>query len=325
MLNFSSSEEYESEYDIQKQRVTYNDAIYDIPEDNEIAILVECLSEDSEFEVPSNIEFDNSTYIVSKITPNAFKNSKIKKLRFAGDTSISVLKKESIRSQELEYLRLPFQLGKLDFAWCSSTPNLKEISINENNNHFIVEDDALYDTEKTILYFVSRNKRHFTVPKTVKIIASYAMEQCRKLVKVDFEEDSILEEILPWAFAHSRIKSILLPKSLKTISYDAFFYCKRLTEVQFEDGCALKNILYGAFKDTSLKEITLPPTVAKIGASAFENCENLSSVTLLKEGSVEILKKAFQNVDKQFRLTLSNATQPFGNGTPLPGNILHTI
>ncbi|OHS93793.1 hypothetical protein TRFO_02300 [Tritrichomonas foetus] len=301
--------------------ITVGDFTYDIFSDS-TATIVGCHTKEKIIDIPSAVLYEDDLFIIKDIGPRIFENTEVEEIAFLGDSSVNTLKRDVFFSKTLKKVTLPLMIEKLECGWCNFTLSLNEIAIDDNHPSFIVENGTLYKKDKTILYFVPRKTRSFIVPSSVKIIAAYAFEQCRRIRKIEFEPNSNLEHLYPWAFSHSRLKTITLPKSLKTIGYDAFFYCKKLREVEFEADCKLKEVLYGAFKDSSIEEIELPPTVVKIGQSAFENCEYLKNVKLYSDHEVKIWKKAFLYTHHNFKLEILASTKLSGNGIPLPENMV---
>ena len=63
-----------------------------------------------------------------------------------------------------------------------------------------------------------------SIPKTVRVIGSYAFASCKKLRKVVFEEG--LQYINNWAFISCNIEDITLPNSLIFLGENAFLGSK---------------------------------------------------------------------------------------------------
>lgn len=295
------------------KRITIDGIQYALFDDN-TATIIDCNFSGKNFEVPSNLEDDDEFYIINEISPKALKNTKIEEISFRGDCSISFFGRDSLFCHSLKKISFPIQLNRLEQGWCSFTIKLSDIDIGESNKHFSFENGILYDHKKTILYFCSRKKSSVVIPSTVKIISSYAFEQCRRLETVTFEDQSQLEEIQPWAFSRSHIRSINIPKTVKEIHCNAFFWCKRLREVNFNEDSNLNEIHHAAFKDTQITEITLPKSTTRIGKNAFQNCSFLEELTVYHKGELDIEKNAFKNVNKEFVMNVSTQTKLKGKG-----------
>ena len=296
------------------KRITMDGITYALSDYDYTATLVDCSLEVKKFEVPSNFQIGDDFYTVKDIGPRAFKNTKIEEISFRGDCSISSFARDSLFCHTLKTVVFPYQLRKLDQGWCSFTINLLNIDLSQTDKHFVFDDGVLYDRKKSVLYFCSRKKSSVIIPSSVKIIAAYAFEQCRRLETVKFEDQSCLEEIQPWAFSRSHLRSINVPKTVKEIHCNAFFWCKRLREVNFEEGSLLVEIHHAAFKETPLSEITLPIQTSKIGKGAFQNCTNLKELSIYHHGDLYTDKNAFKNVNEDFVLNISTQTKLLGKG-----------
>ncbi|KAK8888883.1 hypothetical protein M9Y10_033623 [Tritrichomonas musculus] len=272
-------------------------------------------SDETSLIIPATVEKDGSEYPVQGIAPRALRQSHVESLSFAPDSQVKSLKKDALYCHTLKKVALPASLEALEVGWCNFTLKLVELTI-EDNSHFVTQDNALYDSDKTVLYHVARNIKEFTVPASVEKIGSYAFEQCRRLRTLTFEDNSQLKSIEQWAFSHCGLKQIHFPDSLESIGYDAFFHTPRLEEISFGDDSVLKNVLIGAFKDTSLSDVTLPPTTVKIGIAAFQNCPKLEKVTLLNPGTVTIWRDAFTGTTDDFKLVVCENTRLKGAGVP---------
>ncbi len=110
----------------------------------------------------------------------------------------------------------------------------------------------------------------------VTYIAEEAFYQCSDLQVVEIPKG--VEEIGPWAFAETDLKSISIPKSVKKIDEAAFYRCKKLEIVNLLNG--VEEIARGAFSETALKEITIPNSVIVVGESAFSYCTQLTCAYL---------------------------------------------
>ena len=283
---------------------------------NLFAQLSSVKSDETSLTIPATVEKDGSEYPVQGIAPRALRQSHVESLTFAPESQVKTLKKDALYCHTLKKVVLPASLENLEIGWCNFTLKLVDLTVEDGNEHFLTEDNALYNKDKTVLYHVARNIKEFTVPASVQKIGSYAFEQCRRLRTLTFEEGSQLQTIEQWAFSHCGLKQVHFPDSLESIGYDAFFHTPRLEEVSFGNDSALKNVLIGAFKDTSLSDVTLPPTTVKIGIAAFQNCPKLEKVTVLNPQTVTIWRDAFTGTTEDFKLVVLESTKLKGAGVP---------
>ncbi|KAK8891437.1 hypothetical protein M9Y10_028646 [Tritrichomonas musculus] len=286
---------------------------YELILPDSIAIINEINNNKELIEIPPNLQVGNHSYQIKKIAPFSLKNSKVKHLIFSNDNFIKSFNRDSLFSQTLQIIKFPNQLSELKPGWCNNTTKLTNIIL-DNNQHFVFEDDALYNSSKTILYFCSRSKNTFIVPSSVRIISSFAFEQCRSLEAIRFEDQSSLEEIQESSFAYSNIQAITIPKSVKKIEQFAFNHCKNLGEIKFEKNENLEKISFSAFSNSAITYVHLPDSVNFIGENAFQNCNKLTDVTVFHDGQLTISKAAFSFVNENFILNISENTKVKGDG-----------
>lgn len=82
------------------------------------------------------------------------------------------------------------------------------ITLSDKNESFLIEDGALYDADKTVLYaFLDRTVLTYTAPDTLKTVDVGAFFDCSRLSSVSL--NSGLEEIMSYAFGYcSRLQLI---------------------------------------------------------------------------------------------------------------------
>jgi len=97
------------------------------------------------------------------------------------------------------------------------------------------------------------------IPKTVKIIRSFAFLGNKTIENIIFEKDSLLEKI----------------------DEQAFYNCKKLSKINIEDLPVLKSIKHNAFDGCyGLINIKLPDSLEELSYSVFKNCINLEELIL---------------------------------------------
>ena len=129
---------------------------------------------------------------------------------------------------------------------------LKSIQVEKGNTHYLVEDGALFNKDKTLLLAITI-RESYQIPSTVKRIGNGAFSGMKLLTSVEIP--SSVTEIGDLAFRNCYIRTITIPSSVINIGYGAFGYC-------------------------NIRTITLPSSVKKIGAKCFYSCELLQSVHL---------------------------------------------
>lgn len=130
------------------------------------------------------------------------------------------------------------------------------------NTEYLAEDDILYNKSKTelIKYPCKKNGTTYTIPNTVKIIKSVAMEGCSELTNIIFSTG--IDSIEAGAFLNClRIEQIDLPAGLKKIGNEAFASCLKLHTVN------------------------IPASVEKIGRAPFFMCSKLQNINVAAENT----------------------------------------
>lgn len=159
-------------------------------------------------------------------------------------------------------------IGQGAFAGCNS---LENIIIDKKNPYLILDNGALYNKDKTILYayFGKDNATSFTMPESVEKIYSYAF------------------------WGNKDLENITLSGSLKEIPGYAFSNCKNLQEITLP--YSVHNIDAKAFENCiSLTDTTISGSVTYIHPTAFDGCNKLNIIA--DEGSTAYT--FFQNFDK---------------------------
>ena len=161
------------------------------------------------------------------------------------------------------------------FSWCRS---LQEISIPNSitsiggnpfahcnciikslSKHFIVENNVLYNADKTTLIAFISNQATFIIPNSVTSIGDSAFCWC------------------------SSLREISIPNSVNSIGDSAFNRCSSLQEISIPN--SVTSIGDRAFEWCySLREIFIPGSVTSIGNSSFHCCSSLQ-IIIISQGS----------------------------------------
>ncbi len=132
--------------------------------------------------------------------------------------------------------------------------SLAKIDVSEDNPNFSVEDDVLYNKDKTVLvrYPAPKNGASFDIPDTV--------------VKIDSE-----------AFDGSKLESIHIPDSVTEIKIEAFRRCEKLETIKLPN--KLTTIYSFTFDYcTNLKTVVIPSNIKRIEFGAFPLCYKLADI-----------------------------------------------
>ena len=198
----------------------------------------------------------------------------------------------------LEYLYLPASVTIANYA--IPTGNNLVLELNEQNPNYTLENNILYNKNKTIIircpYSPTSN---IVLPSTVTSIAISAFKGCTNLNSITLSNN--LTSIPENAFASSSLESINIPDNITSIGNSAFNYCVNLEEVVMPNtitfignyaftGCSsLTNLIipgsvktFGSdtFSEAGLESVIIEEGVTSLNFNMFSACVNLTSVTL---------------------------------------------
>ncbi|MCM1061219.1 MAG: leucine-rich repeat domain-containing protein [Eubacterium sp.] len=225
---------------------------------------------------------NNTTYTipdgVETISREAFGNNENLTSIVFSDSVTTIESSGFNACSNLTSVELPKSLSEIEDNIFSNCDSLKELSISSENEYFAVEDNVLFNKDKTMLYIYPAGLQNETydIPNTVVKLASGAFTSS-KLTKITLPEN--LSEI-PWAafFYSYNLTSINIPAQIKTIGESAFEECSSLSKVVLNQG--LEDIDNKAFAETAITSIEIPEGVTHIGYYAFSYCRSLKSVTI---------------------------------------------
>ena len=288
--------------DFYAERECFTEGDYTYAISNGKAIIVSYNGTDTELEIPGTL----GEYSVVGIDDYAFEECEWNGVYITSLTLPSSI--ESISDFALDYL----------YA-------LKTINLSEENEHFCVVDNVLFDKDKTSLikYPAGKTGSQYSIPTSVKVISTVAFADNEYLREITIPDS--VTSINRYAFAGSAIQTITIPANVSDIKGGALNYCYNLTEINVdadntnytsEDGVlynkektrliqypmgkqssafvvpnGVDTICEGAFLRSSISTIVFPVSLSYIEYDAFYRCENLQKV--LYYGSEE----DWQNVE----------------------------
>lgn len=212
------------------------------------------------------------------------------------------------------------------FSWCRS---LQEISIPNSitsicgnpfahcnciikslSKHFIVENNVLYNADKTTLIAFISNQATFIIPNSVTSIGDSAFCWCSSLREISIPNS--VTSIGDSAFNRcSSLQEISIPNSVTSIGDRAFEWCYSLREI-FIPG-SVTSIGKGAFSGCrSLREIAIPNSVTRIGDCVFSSCRSLQEISI-PNSITSIGISAFEWCDSLREIAIPNSVTSIGN------------
>lgn len=272
--------------------------------------------------IPETVTYNNVTYTVIYIGPNAFEGcsltsvtlpdnvegigeyafsgcSNLTSVTFGNNTLWDIGSYAFSGCSNLTSVNLGnivvYEIGTSAFSGCSSLT-----SINIPNSVQYIGDQAFYECS---------GLTSVTIGNSVTSIGDEAFTFCSSLTSVTIGDGVI--SIGYNAFgACSNLTSITLPNSLTSIGNNAFYGCISLASVTF--GNNLTNIEGYAFCEChSLTSITLPNSVTSIGHDAFYNCENIENF-ILGNGVINIGDRAFSYCWRLTSINIPNSVKSIG-------------
>lgn len=156
---------------------------------------------------------------------------------------------------------------------------ITSFKVSQSHNAFQVVDGALLSKDGTILIRVPNQKSGtYTVPNSVRMIASDAFRGCKLLTSVQISDR--VYKIGGGAFyGCGSLTSVKIPAKVTVLGKEMFYGCGALTEITLPN--KLTALGQSAFADcTSLTSIAIPTSVTKLCQDTFNGCTSLTTVKL---------------------------------------------
>lgn len=229
----------------------------------------------------------NLSELISLSLPDGLK--KIGIGAFASDVKLASLTiPDSVTDIDAQaFYRLPFETFKLpksltNFTYYQDMPNLKEWQIDQDNEHFVVEDGVLYSKDFKTLINVPAKKvlDGFSLKSSVTEIGKYAFS-ATGVTNIDLSNVSKINSFA--FFLAPALTSVTFGKGLSFIGSQAFASCTSLTNVAFfetttSESFAWENLVFSSCN--KLTKILLPNYIHDIPSSTFASCTSLSEITI---------------------------------------------
>lgn len=198
---------------------------------------------------------------------------------------------------------------ELDYFGFSNCPNLKSITVSQDNAVFCDVDGVVFSKDqKTLVLHPAAHGTSYAIPNGTQTIGKGAFLDCEVLTAVSIPQSVTAIEYA--AFCMSGITSLVVPDSVESMGRFIFSDCHYLESVTLPKG--LTAITEGLFYCCdALKSVTIPKGVTSIGDFAFEYCEVLESIELPK-GLISIGEYAFDSCYALNSITIPNSVTNMG-------------
>ncbi len=253
--------------------------------------------------IPSSVTYNGTTYPVTGIRGNAFRNC-------SNLTSVTIPNSvTSIGGSAFEGCTglTSVTIGKSVKSIASRAfkgTNLTEVTINSND--FL---SSGFTSSSNLLSIFGDKVTKYTIGNDVKSIGDYAFYGCSSLPSI-----TIPNSVTSIGFAAfegcSGLTSITIPNSVTSIGSDAFSGCSSLPSITIPNSVtAIGN--YAFYGCSSLPSITIPNSVKTIGDYAFYRCRDLTSVTI-GNSVTSIGEEAFGYCSSLTSVTIGSSVRSIG-------------
>lgn len=208
----------------------------------------------------------------------------------------------------LTEITIPARTDSIDESVFVGCDALNEIRVDENSEHFSVQDGALFTKDGTrMLRYPAGQAGRYTVPDGTVQIDFGAFHNAQYLTEVVMPES--LTELGGSCFAGcSMLRHIELPSHLTLIPSSAFEGCSSLEYITIPE--TVMSIDVHAFRGAGLKEVRFPHALKSIGSGSFSSCNELRTIYIPK--SVEhIGEAAFSDCAHLLELVVSEQNPYF--------------
>lgn len=269
----------------------------------------------TELYVPASVSYNDVTYSVSSIAPDAFKNTLVKNV--ALPESIEEIGKGAFQNcKELTSVTLPSSLVTIGYSAFAGCEKLTEITIPSKVSYIgrqafadcvsltkvnipeslttMGEDVFLNCTSLTEVDLPSNmssikegmfemcSQLNLNITPNIQYIDSYAFNGCAAMKSICLSEQ--LEGLGAFAFAGCEsLTELTIPQSISRIPDGTFAYCTKIKKIALPNSVVA--ISSGAFKNnTSLTHVTLPSALASLGVGdkggVFDRCDAMTELTI---------------------------------------------
>lgn len=197
-----------------------------------------------------SIVLPNSLEIIGD---SAFQSTSLKSIQLP--ENLKSIGDQAFRNSQIENLFIPKGVSHIGENVFINNSHICSVTVDESNQYFCSENNALYDKGKTelIIFASASEQTEITVPDTVKKISKNAFEYSNIQSIVLPEGLKVIEE---YAFSRTKIAVINIPDSVVSIGSYCFDVCSQLTSINIGKG--LETVGTAIFNQcTKLKNISV--------------------------------------------------------------------
>ena len=201
---------------------------------------------------------------------------------------------------------------------------LEKITVGEKNKNYTVENDILYNKDKTELIKCPCNKEAqvLEIPDSVVTIGNNAFLSCDKLEKLVISNKS--SNVAEDSFLNTEIKEIVLSDTVESIADKYFANLETLEKITVDENnqnyISIDGSFYNKDKTKLIKYLNesqnenavIEKTVTSLGQYAFTYCKYIKNVNL-PDGIKEIGDETFSNCTSLETINLPDSITKIGN------------
>lgn len=304
---------------------------YQINQHNHTANVIGTIFQSEDILIQRSVRLQDQDYIILSIGTGAFsKNSTIKTVRFAENSELRTIEKESFSSSSLEKIIIPSHVQQIGDRAFQNCKKLQTVEFSENSELEVIGNFA----------FCSTSIKRFTIPSKVRTIKDGCFRFCQLssiwispnnkhfqnrnsyLLYRENESSPIYDVLL---YSKSDIEEAVIPSFITTIGANAFDGCKKLRSVDFPANSELKWIENYAFTKTSIETIKIPTKVQRIGEYAFASCGRLKLVEFEGPSELKLIDRYAFSSSPIVKLSVPKSVKQIGESCFSSCDFLKTV
>ncbi len=269
-------------------------------QDGKTLVLYPSALKNTRFEVPDTVEVLREALF--------YNHYFLEEVIFSQTSNLRIIEERVFSSaQNLRKLTLPASLevieGQHNFF---DTPKLIQLSLDEENVHFVLEQGILYDALKTRIIVASKALTGtLLVPDSVHRIDGFALSYST-ITRMEFSDESVLTRLTLDSFSDMKyLQSVRLPSRLSELEVDAFSGTAALETIEVSSSNMHFSDIEGVLFNKNATKLILfpvqhaityqvPDGVHTIGEAAFTDAD-VDAVTFSAQSNITIIERlAFQ-------------------------------